>query len=382
VRWTQLAVRLPDDGSGALPLLRQIILNDDKFSTYKLALLRALCRIADGAAGYARDVSEEHIAVPLGLVALYWVRLFKPLLAADLPQSPTNRGYEGLGFVKEGFKRLTDISHLDLRVGSTFGEDRSAAIHYALRDSCETITRMPAHHMTYPNGGPVLLSERARHVARPNKIRLDGDYLSGFGELLVPRHLWQALRRFDAWVEPALVSEWFRLMKLYATSQGRTPSTEDTSKAMTWSDPDRDVRLAREQALHILGHSKLHCAWTGRLLTVSTLDVDHCLPWAAWPCDDLWNLLPAHRSVNRNQKREKLPSDSLLRSSQERIQSWWQAAYLKADNEALHERFKVEARATLTTISASEFRLDDVFDGVTLQRLRLKHDQQIPEWVA
>ena len=33
-----------------LPLLRYIILNDDKFSTYKLALLRAICRIADGAA--------------------------------------------------------------------------------------------------------------------------------------------------------------------------------------------------------------------------------------------------------------------------------------------------------------------------------------------
>ena len=55
VNWTQLVVRLPDDGSGALPLLRHIILNDDKSSTYKLALLRALCRIADGAAGYARD---------------------------------------------------------------------------------------------------------------------------------------------------------------------------------------------------------------------------------------------------------------------------------------------------------------------------------------
>ena len=30
IRWTQLAVRLPDDGTGALPLLRHVILNDDK----------------------------------------------------------------------------------------------------------------------------------------------------------------------------------------------------------------------------------------------------------------------------------------------------------------------------------------------------------------
>src|SRR5262249_16812718 len=103
VRWMQLAVRLPNDGTGVLPLLRYIILNDEKSSTYKLALLRAICRIADGAAGYARDRDVDYVTIPLGLVALYWVRLFKPLLAANLPQSPLNQGDTRLGFVKEGY---------------------------------------------------------------------------------------------------------------------------------------------------------------------------------------------------------------------------------------------------------------------------------------
>ena len=90
-------VRLPDDGTGALPLFRHVILNDDKSSTYKLALLRSLSRIADGAAGYARTRGDDQVAVPLGLVALYWIRLFKPLLDAGLPQSPRNRGLERPG---------------------------------------------------------------------------------------------------------------------------------------------------------------------------------------------------------------------------------------------------------------------------------------------
>jgi SAM-dependent methyltransferase len=51
--WTAVALRLPDDGTGALPLLRHVILNDQKQSSYKLGLLRALCRAADGAAGLA-----------------------------------------------------------------------------------------------------------------------------------------------------------------------------------------------------------------------------------------------------------------------------------------------------------------------------------------
>jgi hypothetical protein len=31
----------------------------------------------------ARSVDDDHLAVPLGLVGLYWLRLFKPLLEAD-----------------------------------------------------------------------------------------------------------------------------------------------------------------------------------------------------------------------------------------------------------------------------------------------------------
>jgi hypothetical protein len=46
--------------------------DDDKSSTYKLGMLRMLCRIADGWAGMARDVEDGHVAIPLGLVALTW----------------------------------------------------------------------------------------------------------------------------------------------------------------------------------------------------------------------------------------------------------------------------------------------------------------------
>ena len=380
LNWTQLVVRLPDDGTGALPLLRHIILNDDKSSTYKLALLRALCRIADGAAGYVRDADDGHIAIPLGLVGLYWIRLFKPLLAAGLPQSPTNQGDAQLGFVKEGFRQLNDVSHLDLRIGMVFGEDRSTALHAALRDACNTITRMPAHYMTYPGGGPILPVKRIRRVSTPRKIHLDDVYLFNFGELHIPRHLWRALQRFDVWIEPALIAEWSRLMNSYAAGQGRKISDAKIATAMTWSEPSRDVKIAREQAVRLLESSKLYCVWSGRTLSVESLDVDHCFPWAAWPCDDLWNLLPAHRKVNQNQKRDKLPGAELLRSAQDRIQEWWEKGYLNADNQVLPERFMTEAKATLPMIEHNDARLDDVFAALNLQQIRLRHDQQVPVW--
>ena len=100
-----MLIRLPDDGTGALPLLRNITLNDDKSSTYKLALLRVLCRVASGASGLARYIGDDYVDLPFGLVGLYWVRAFHALLLADMPQSSLNRGLDRLGFVRDGFSR-------------------------------------------------------------------------------------------------------------------------------------------------------------------------------------------------------------------------------------------------------------------------------------
>ncbi len=384
VTWIQIAIRLPDDGSGALPLLRYVILNDDKSSTYKLALLRSLCRIADGAAGFAWTGEEEHVVVPLGLVGLYWIRLFKPLLAADLPQSPANRGTDRLSFVREGFRALmqtgTEVSHLDLRPGIALSGDRAKALHHALRDACKTIQEMPAYYMTYPNSSQIFLVARKGRFQMPDNVILDAAYLSSFGELRVPRKLWSAMQRFDVWIEPALVAEWTRLMKGYGESQCRQLADITIANAMAWSEPGRDVRIAREQALRLIDGPGLHCAWSGRALSARNIDIDHCLPWAAWPCGDLWNLLPAHRSVNQNQKRDRLPSDALLKAAQDRIARWWEDAYLKSGNPVLAERFRIEALASLPTVRGEGFQLDDVFSGLVIQRLRLKHNQQVPEW--
>jgi hypothetical protein len=101
-----VALRLPDDGTGALPLLRHVILNDQKQSSYKLGLLRALCRAADGAAGLAQPAGDAEMVLPLGLIALHWLRLYLPLVSADLPQAPGNKGPDGLGFAGPGFRAL------------------------------------------------------------------------------------------------------------------------------------------------------------------------------------------------------------------------------------------------------------------------------------
>ena len=378
ISWSTLVLKLPDDGTGALPLMRHVILNDAKSSTYKLGLLRALARAADGAQGLVRITADDRVILPLGLVALNWLRLYKPLLEAGLPQSPKNIGTEGLGFVGEAWGGIRDIAAHELRVGSVFAPLRAAALHGALRDAASTIARMPATFMTYPGSSePILPTRRGRLSPGASATRLEAAYLWSFGEITVPLHLWRALVQFDAWIEPALIAEWVRVMEGYAEGQGRRLDPGVVVRAMTWADPRRDVGFARRRALTLLEEHGLHCVWTGRRLTAARLDIDHCLPWAAWPCEDLWNLLPSTPAVNRHGKRDRLPAPDLLERSEDRILSWWERAWVS--NPGTAGRFTAEAQASLP-VPAGRDDLGAVFTGLQARRFAIRADQQVAEW--
>ncbi|MDE0659246.1 MAG: methyltransferase domain-containing protein [Gammaproteobacteria bacterium] len=382
IAWTRIIVRVPDDGTGALPLIRRIVLNDNKSSTYKLALLRTICRVAHSAPGFAREVGD-FVEVPLGMVALFWLRLYLPLLRANMPQNPNNTTrFENLGFAKAALEQLSDISPIDLRAGSVVSDDRRRAMHQSLRDACETIHRMPAAHLMYDGNssdGDNRIFPVERGVTRtPNQLRLDGDYLWSFGKLSVPIHLWRAMQRYAVWIEPALVEEWVRLSLRYGNTQSRMIDEGSLRTTMGWVEPNRDVDDVRRRAFDMLdANQTVYCVWTGKALRRNSLDIDHCFPWSAWPCGDLWNLMPSSRVVNQHQKRDLLPNDDTLRKAKDRVVEWWDTGYRAKAR--LRDRFRIEATARLPAIG-SVSDLEDVFVALELQRLRLSNDQQIPEW--
>jgi len=60
--------------------------------------------------------------VPQGLVAVFWLRQFKPVPQAGLPQMPSNSGLDGLGFVKDAYRRITHLLCLDFRVAARLSD--------------------------------------------------------------------------------------------------------------------------------------------------------------------------------------------------------------------------------------------------------------------
>ena len=105
---------------------------------------------------------------------------------------------------------------------------------------------------------------------------------------------------------------------------------------------------------------------TGRRLT-REFDVDHCFPFAAWPCNDLWNLLPS--------------APDALEQAKPRMLEWWDVAYLR--NAALAERFDDESWSALPLAISDSGAVtpESLFEGVMVQQMVPKRDQQLAEWL-
>lgn len=375
VQWETVVLTMPDDGTGAFPLIRNIVLNDSKSSTYKLALLRSLLRIAEGQPGAVIERNKEFVTLPLGLVALYWLKLYKPLIDdRAICQSPSQRG---LGFITDrGWNTLRSYSQNDFYVGAHYPtKSLTEGIYYTLKDISKTIKEMPAKYITLPGTKDAVFDVELFRTQLPkDNLALTFDFLASLGHFHIPTDIWNALSRYSVWIEPALVNEWCIQMASYQANKESQLSQIDYLQALYWENPKRTTDRVRKKVDDLLTTNAIPCCWTGSTLTNKNFAIDHAFPFARWPNNDLWNLLPALATAN-SKKSDRLPSLSLLNNSRERVVNWWQTAWQEDELE-----FFTQANFALPVLTASNRNFSDVFDAMLLQRTRIKAFQQLTEW--
>jgi hypothetical protein len=376
VSWTTAVLGLPDDGLGALPLLRHLVLVDEKSSTYKIALLRILARIADTANGAARH-EADYVAIPLGMVTLFWLRMYKPLIENALPQMPATRTGSRPGFVTDNFTSLRAINPFELRVGAVFDGETATRLHRSLGEIAQIIRMMPAKHLRWPaSDQPLFEIIPQLRVATPVPLTIDAPFLWSFGELRVPLQIWQALDRYNVWIEPVLIAEWLRLMESYAGASA--PHVRQLGQSLLfWADPERDTRVALAAVGRMRAAGKpVYCVWSGQWLR-DDHDIDHCFPFAAWPCGDAWNLMPASKPIN-NQKSNRLVTQGALERAGDIIIDWWDGAFLSTGEDGTR-RFYMEAAQTLP-LPIEKPGANDILDAMKVHRMRLAKDQGLRTW--
>lgn len=186
------------------------------------------------------------------------------------------------------------------------------------------------------------------------------------------------MTRYACWLEPVIINDWCNLMADYDSKVGRDTRLDKYRQALSWLDEERETREVRAIFEHLRATNRwTYCVWTGKRLR-QEFHIDHCFPFAHWPNNDLWNLLPADPVVNSS-KSNKLPSAEMLEKARESILEWWNKAYSSVNH---MDRFVCEADAALPVIrsvTGGDY-FCRTFAGVQNQRIRLKTDQQIAEW--
>jgi SAM-dependent methyltransferase len=379
IEWDNLVFQLPDDGTGSLPLLRHIIVNDNKSASYKLGLLRVLIRIAEGAPGMVTRRTDDWVEIPFGLVGLYWIKTYLPLVFRhNLLQAPQadHANQKGYGWAKkQHFYSLQDLSPYDLRVGNTFDAGTAQRLIGAIKDACSNIRDMPARYITYPGQeSPVFECETRSFIFKNSYWQINKTALQQFGRFKIPAALWQTMSQYACWLEPAILNEWVKLMQSWRAEYNLSAY----NNVFQWIDAERDTTPVRNrfQTLQNQGAS-LHCVWTDKALRNERYAIDHCFPWSRWLNNDLWNLMPATEKANST-KGNKLPSAGLLLQSQKPITDWWQQAYV--DDDSFNPTFFIEAQSALPLFDENTVSLETVFDAMQHQRARLKANQQLAEW--
>jgi hypothetical protein len=314
--WVTLLFQKSTGAARTLDRIESVLRNDKKSATYKLALLRAFCDLAERDDTAVLWRSDNTVAIPILNIAEIWLIYYWPLLdtASLVPQNNAEAsGGRPIAFRSE-LKELIHLCYQYFQAESaTFSlfylEWKKGSLPKIIRQSLIKVLKKIANTIKV---GPVKYSDNG------DMFLFDKQSSS----VLVDAELWREFCLTGYWVKDSLLLRWAELTEQFSRKLNPpiTPG-EVLNLLLTHPQIDREQSLARKIYLSD-PNITLQCVWSGLSLDNRTLDVDHVLPYSLLRNNELWNLLPAHKKVN-NEKRAKIPSSQQLNHSRELIIENW-----------------------------------------------------------
>ncbi len=308
-------------GLNPLETIESILWDDRKVNTYKFALLRAVTDLAVHTTRTVRWTTDGRVAVPIDLVAERWIEYYWPLVAVGAgTDDEILLGQRVSGKQDMAFRRsLTSLTQRWEQAGGY------AAFRAALdRGSLSSEQRQERKDV---------LSDIRSGIRQP--VQYAGNSRTGkelfeiIGrELYIGGNLWTELALMGRWIEDSILIRWAEFVARLKHQTSHVTSDIVLALLLRPRRDDHDTSIARGvYGASLEAEGSLECVWSGKeIRTMPRLEVDHAIPWALWYSNDLWNLLPADRTVN-NTKRDKLPSRTLVEASRSRILRNWEVLW-------------------------------------------------------
>lgn len=322
------------DKKSGIERIQDIIQRDSKTSTYKFALIRALCEISRYESHIVCWSRENDLAlIPIKRIAIRWLSYYFPLLKNNLKQT-TNPKLKFEDALRELNYKNSDL-YLFLKDLET-----EKSLNKLIKLVSDAIIKGPIKY----SGG-----EKTPHFGFMSKLdaKLYPDLLeSDCGMIAVPLPIWRDINLYSHWIEDSLVLQW-----VYMTSElnnSKNISQYFELHSQNYLKPERDTYNIRK----LYKNKNPICIWTGKSL--STFDVDHMIPWSVWHNNDLWNLLPCDPKTNLI-KSNKLPSSKLIEKSFDHIKYHWEI-YANNFEELFKSQLKYSLGLDLNAAFTSEAR--------------------------
>jgi SAM-dependent methyltransferase len=323
IKWVTLLFT-SEYGNNYRPIdsIETIINRDKKVATYKLALFRALAEIAARNINAVKWCDDGKVRLPIVFVREKWIEYYWSLFEHKtfIPQIQNERSacakpvafrslleelisiYKSAGGY-EGY--IVDKRRLKLNLSSL-------AINNRLEDRIDS---------TIVNG-PV---KYAGGYGSSNKL-LDFDRRTR--TILIPESIWKELTILGNWIADASILRWAELTSRFSKGIIRPSLVVDL---LLTEERSRQIDDARKIFREL---NDLRCVWS--YAAIQEFDVDHIIPFSLWKNNDLWNLMPAKPSINKD-KSDKLVTADHLKKSKDLIIDYWKLYISREEDRFFNE---------------------------------------------
>lgn len=308
-------------------VISTILKHDAKVTSYKIALLRA---INDVVLSFP-DLRTEHqdVAIPLSMIAQFWVAYYWPFVQEDQPIWQGQRATFSTS-TKNDLAFRPALTKFRLRWEQLVGGISSPADGFFAINELRVFRK----RQSYP---PQLLIAYNEVIASINKTLEQPIRYAGPGEwtvfskpirycqlqgqvagvpgtqpqdrcLIITADLWQTFQAMSLWVEALCIHEWCLFSE---TVQGQQVNRGQIYSLLTARPNNRrPLTWERNQVdLLLMEGTTFICPWTEQPIYQGVAyNLDHLLPIAVYPVNELWNLIPADPNFNSHKKRDRLPS--------------------------------------------------------------------------
>jgi hypothetical protein len=321
-----------------LIVVSQILERDSKVTTYKFALLRATIDVIQLYDHLITPMAEgKRVLIPTGLIVERWIWYYYPLLENDFFPQIHGESVTGEGPVIAFRRTFTELIRAWQEYGRftqfyndyrkmTLPEGINHLLGSLVKELYQTITRMPMKHIGQYGSGELYSIYRIEDGRKrtPEGAVISTDFLiRNMGTFSIPYKFYLTLKYLGTFIEgtESVLNKWADFITV---ANRRYTVSKEVVLDRLYRTPEmyRDVGEVKRFYLSRLDSGGLFCVWSGKRLGRDTMDVDHVLPFARFPNNSFWNLLPAARSINNN-KRDRIPEPELLDKREGMIFEYW-----------------------------------------------------------